>query len=223
MAVQLSSKRVLISKANSSVVLAVSIAVFVIIFSLVAVKTLVSQGAYQGRVISAKRQAVSQLREDLNVVDKLKVSYASFLGTGQNVIGGNIDGKGMQDGDNAKITLDALPSFYDYPALAASLETLTTKEGAKISSMSGVDDEIVQSANRTSTTPEPIAMPFELVASGNYNQIQSVVKTYEKSIRPIHLSTLDITGTQDTLSLRITAASYYQPAKSLKINTKVVK
>lgn len=76
-----------------------------------AVKTLVSQGAYQGRVISAKRQAVSQLREDLNVVDKLKVSYASFLGTGQNVIGGNIDGKGMQDGDNAKLRLMRYPVF----------------------------------------------------------------------------------------------------------------
>ncbi|HSD56394.1 MAG TPA: hypothetical protein VLA92_04555, partial [Candidatus Saccharimonadales bacterium] len=59
------SKRALISKANSSMVVATSIAAFVFVFCGIASKTLISQASYQNRVIAAKKKALSTLKSDL--------------------------------------------------------------------------------------------------------------------------------------------------------------
>jgi hypothetical protein len=115
------TKRALISKANSTMVIATGIAAFVFVFSAVASKALFSQASYQNRVITQKKKALSTLNGDISAVSTLKSSYKSFIGTPRNVLGGNPTGTGDQDGDNAKIVLDALPSKYDFPALATSV------------------------------------------------------------------------------------------------------
>src|SRR6266542_3157106 len=122
------TKRALISKANSTMVLATGIAAFVFVFSAVASKTLFSQAAYQNKVISQKKEALSTLKSDISAIGTLKSSYKSFVETPRNVLGGNPTGTGDQDGDNAKIVLDAMPSKYDFPALTASVEKLITAQ-----------------------------------------------------------------------------------------------
>lgn len=218
-----SAKRVMIDKANARIVIYVSIAAFILIFSLVAIKTLISQAAYQNRVISAKKTAVNQLKTDIAATDQLKTSYAAFTETPQNVLGGNPGGTGPQDGNNAKIVLDALPSSYDFPGLTTSLESLLTGQGVKIDSISGTDDEVAQSANQSSTNPQPSPIPFTLSAEGDYTGIQNVISAFEHSIRPMQVQTLDIAGNQGQLTLSLNAQTYYQPAKSLNINKEVVK
>ena len=216
-------KRTLIDKANTRVVVVVSIAAFLAVFSLVATKTLISQARYQDRVISAKRDARDQPKKDIDAVSDLKSSYEAFTSTAQNAIGGNPSGAGSQDGNNAKIVLDALPSSYDFPALATSLETLVANQGVKINTISGTDDGATQSANTSSSAPQPIAIPFTLSVTGSYPNVQKVISSLEKSIRPIQIQTLDISGSKDSLNLSVTAQTYYQPAKSLNITTKVIK
>jgi hypothetical protein len=216
------TKRGLIDKANTTVVITVSVAVFLAVFSLVATKTLGSQARDQGRVIAAKREARDQLKADINSVTDLKQSYSAFLSTTQNAIGGNPNGTGQQDGNNAKIVLDALPSTYDFPALATGLETLVGTQSVKINSISGTDDEIAQAGTTTSTAPEPIAIPFNISVTGDYGSVQNVITAFERSIRPVQLLTLDISGTQGALTLSVSAQTYYQPAKSLNINAKVI-
>ncbi len=217
-----SSKRILIDKANTAVVVVVSVAAFLAVFSLVATKTLISQAAYQNRVISGKRVAVNQLKSDLSAIQQLKKSYDAFNSTTQNAIGGNPNGTGQQDGNNSKIVLDALPSTYDFPALTTSLESLLSTQNVKINTISGTDDEVAQSTNQSSASPSPIAIPFQLSVTSNYDSIKNVVSTFERSIRPIQLTTLDLSGDQKNLNLSINAETYYQPAKALTINTKVV-
>ena len=118
------TKRALISKASSTMVVATAVAAFIFIFSAVASKALFSQAAYQNKVIAKKKQALATLKADISAVDNLNNSYKTFIGTPTNVLGGNPTGTGDQDGDNAKIVLDALPSKYDFPALTTSLEKL---------------------------------------------------------------------------------------------------
>ena len=218
-----SSKRVLIDKANTTIVVIVSIAAFLAAFSIIATKTLISQASYQNRVISAKRVAVNQLKEDITATKTLKRSYDAFNSTTKNAIGGNPEGMGRQDGNNAKIVLDALPSAYDFPTLTTNLETLLTGQNVKINSISGTDDEVAQSTNQSSANPQPIPIPFQVSVTANYDGIKSVIDTFERSIRPIQLTSLDLSGSQGNLTLLVDAQTYYQPAKSLKINTTVVK
>jgi Tfp pilus assembly protein PilO len=126
------------------------------------------------------------------------------------------------DGDNAKIILDALPSKYDFPALTTSLEKLALSQGVNIESMTGTDDEVAQT-DSASSTPVPIAMPFQITVTGNYASIQKVVKAFEKSIRPIQIQTLQLTGSDQKMQMNITAQTYYQPEKTLNIKREVVK
>jgi len=219
-----SMKRLMIDKANTRIVAYVSVAAFILVFSLVATKTLVSQAAYQNRIITAKRKEVTQLKNDISATNQLKTSYDAFVGTSQNAIGGNPTGSGPQDGNNAKIVLDALPSAYDFPGLTTSLDNLlSVQNGVSINSISGTDDEVAQSANQSSSSPQPEAMPFSVSVSGNYASMQNVISVFERSIRPIQVQTLQLTGSNNTLIMNVTAQTYYQPTKSLNINEKIVR
>lgn len=218
------TKRALISKANSTIVAATAVAAFVVVFSAVASKTLFSQAAYQQRVIAQKQKALTTLKSDISAVDNLKTSYKSFVDTPRNVLGGNPAGTGDQDGDNAKIILDALPSKYDFPALTTSLEKLITAQGLQIQGITGTDDEVKQSANQASATPQPFAMPFQVRVSGSYDSIKNLLSVFERSIRPIQVKKVEVDSAAQggTMTAIIDAQTFYQPEKSLKIRTEVV-
>ena len=223
MATSPSSKRVLIDRANSTVVIFAGVAAFIFVFSLVATKTLISQSSYQNRVISAKRTTLKRLKADVQAANQLESSYQGFTSTSQNLIGGDPNGTGPKDGDNTKIVLDALPSTYDFPALITSIEVLANSQNVTISSITGTDDEVAQAANQSSASPQSVPMPFQLAVTGDYTGIQNVISQFEHSIRPVQVQSLSITGGQDKLTMNLSAQSYYQPAKALNITTKVVK
>ncbi len=217
------TKRNLITKANKRMVVATAVAAFVVVFALFAAKSLLSQAAYQNRVISGKKKAVGQLKADLNARNSLVSSYQAFVGTPANIIGGNPQGTGAQDGDNAKIALDALPSRYDFPALATSLEKIITDQQLQIVGISGTDDEIAQSNNQSSSNPQPVPMPFQIQVNGSYQAVQNLISVFDRSIRPFQLQTIELSGTDNSMIATITAQTYYQPAKNLNIKTQVVK
>lgn len=220
----ITSKRVLINKANSSLVAIAGIAAFISVFSLVASKTLFSQLAYQNRVLNQKHATVARLRSNITAANQLETSYKAFTTTTTNVINGDANGTGERDGNNAKIILDALPSNYDFPALTTSLEKLiTSTNGLKINSITGTDDEVAQAANTSSGTPKSVAMPFTITVDGSYAAIQELIGKFEHSIRPIQVQSITLTGDQTDLTMTLTAQTFYQPAKSLAIGTKVVK
>lgn len=218
-----SEKHSKINKANNMMLIVIAICSVVVVFSLVASKALLSQRAYQSRVIEKKEKARDQLKSNLAATDKLITSYKSFISTSSNVLGGNPKGTGDKDGDNAKIILDALPSKYDYPALNSSLEKLFTQNSVKIESISGVDDEISQAKNTSSNSPQPVDIPFEVSISSNYAGIQNIIKIFERSIRPFHINSLTLSGNDNDLSLTLKAKTYFQPERNLDIKKEVVK
>jgi hypothetical protein len=218
-----STKRALIGKANSTIVIATAVAAFVVVFCAIASKTLISQASYQNRVISTKKKALATLESDLNARDSLVAAYKTFVGTPQNILGGNPDGTGDQDGDNAKIVLDALPSKYDFPALTTSLEKLITSQGLSIDSIAGTDDEVSQSATLASGAPAPVAMPFQIQVNGSYESVKSLISVFERSIRPIQVQKIELTGSEGSMSAVIEAQTFYQPEKTLNIKSEVVK
>lgn len=217
------TKRALITKANSTIVVATSVAAFVVVFCGIASKTLISQASYQNRVISAKKKALATLEGDLSARDSLVSSYKTFVDTPQNVMGGNPTGTGDRDGDNAKIVLDSLPSKYDFPALATSLEKLVKTQGLTIMGITGTDEELTQAANQTSADPQPIAMPFQIQVAGSYDAVKALVNDLERSIRPFQVNKVELSGSEGSMTAMIDAQTYYQPEKSLNIKTEVVR
>lgn len=216
------TKRAQIDKANVVMVAAVAIAAFITIFSLIAIKSLVSRQIYQNKVIEARENARDQLKKNLTEADKLTESYKQFVSSTANVIGGSPTGSGERDGDNARIVLDALPSKYDYPALASSIEKIASTSGVTFSSITGTDDELNQSG--ASESPQPVEMPFTLAVNGDFGALGNMVGTFEKSIRPFKLSKMTFTGSDNKkIELSVEGKSYYQPEKSLEFKKEVVK
>ncbi len=217
-----SLKRVQISKANTTMVIATAIAAFALTFTVIAGRALLNKRAYQAKVINAKEKAVDQLEANIKATNSLATSYKAFVSTSSNVIGGNPAGTGDRDGDNAKIVLDALPSQYDFPALASSLEKIALDNGYKINSITGTDDEVIQKENKESINPTPLAMPFQMSVQTNLTGAKNLLSLLERSIRPIKVQTVNLSGSNGELDVVITAETYYQPQKSLNIETKVV-
>lgn len=220
--IRISAKRIQINKANTTMVIVVAIAAFVVAFSFVASRALWISRSYQNRVIVAKEQAADQLAANIAAADELKTAYQAFVSTPDNVIGGNSGGTGERDGDNAKIILDSLPSKYDFPALATSMENILKSKNYKIESISGSDDEIAQ-ASAENPESAPVEMPFEVSATGSFTSVEDLLKIFERSIRPIKVQTVELSGTNSELTATVNAITYYQPEKTLNIKTKVVK
>ncbi len=215
-----SVKYLQIDKSNATMITLIAVASFVAVFSIIASKALLSQRNYQARVISAKKQALNQLKANNTAAEQLKNSYQAFVAPSENIIGGNKTGSGDRDGDNARIVLDALPSKYDFPALATSIQKLLSSRNFTINSINGTDDELNQVNNTDSS--QPIEIPFQVSVSGNYQAVQSMIDTLQRSIRPVEVLQLNISG-GSTLTVTVSAKTYYQPEQKVEVRTEVIK
>lgn len=214
------TKRTQVDKAKARLLALVATASVITVFALVASKTYYSEASYLSRVSGEKEKALEQLRANKAAVNTLVDSYKTFASQDPNVLGGTPRGNGERDGDNARLILDALPSKYDFPALATSLEKLLT--GYSINSISGNDDAVVQD-RATGGTPQPVDIPFTLNVSSDYAGIKNLATTFERSIRPFQILSLDLSGNNNILQVNVTAKTFYQPEKNLEIGTKVIK
>lgn len=217
-----SSKHLQISKANTVITATVAIASFLTVASLFATKALWGQRTYQSKVIVEKEKAAKTLKDNLAAVDSLVEAYETFVTNQTNIIGGTPQGQGPKDGDNAKLTLDALPSIYDFPALTSSLEKVLVENGLKIEQIAGTDDEIAQGSNESST-PQVVEMPFLFAVQGDYDQMFTIIGILEKSIRPIQTQKLLFTAKEQKVQLDMEAKTFYQSEKGLNITKKVIR
>ncbi len=221
--IQVSNKHQLIAKIHNQVVIVASVGIFVVMFCGFAAKDLLSTMGYQSRVISATNTAQTKISQDVIASNSLVNSYKAFVSTPNNIIGGltNSSVPTGNNGDSAKIVLDALPSRYDFPALLTSLQDLITSQGVVLSGIGGTDEQLSQ--NQTATpNPQPVAMPFTFSATGSYQNIQQLVGAMESSIRPFDIQTEELTGDQSNLTFNVSAQTYYQPGKVFKITSEPI-
>lgn len=224
MAMQFSGKRVQIDRAKAIMVGSVGTAVFLVVFSIVGSKALLERRNFQSKVTKEQEKAVKQLRDNLRARDELVTAYKQFVEQPTNVIEGKTAGTGDRDGDNARIVLDALPSKYDFPALATSLEKILQENNFKVNGISGTDEELTQnSADIASAPTTPVEIPFTFTVSSTYPSIQGLIDVLHRSIRPIHIKTMSLSGKDNSMTLDITARTYYLPEKQLIFPTKEIK
>lgn len=218
-----SVKHLAINKANTQVIIISGIAGFLTVLCLVSAYSYVGQISYLSKVTAKKEVASKQLKDNIVALNQLSSAYDVFQAEAINKIGGTATGTGQNDGRNAKIILDALPSSYDFPALTASIEKILTDRKLKVEAITGTDDEIVQQSAASSPDPKAVPMSFTFkFKEASFVQIQDAVKAINASIRPIQVETLTIETTLTGSSLEISAHTYYQPPKNLTIKKEKV-
>ena len=225
MAVNLSIKHLQISKAGDQLAIVVTVAVVISVFCLVSCKSLLSQSSYQRKVLAAKNAAAKQLKANVAAANQLVTQYQVFESGDPNIIGGvggTSPGNGPQDGDNARIVLDALPSQYDFPALVSSIEKILSGESVTIQGIGGTDQgQVPNPTDPSQIQPTPVA--FSINVTGSVTSVQRLVNDLERSIRPIDITTFQLSGTEDDMQLTLNANTYYQPPLTLANGQKEIK
>lgn len=212
-------KRIQVDKTKTKLLAIVAGAAIITVFALMASKTYLSESNYLNRVTGAKEKALKQLKANKDAVSKLTASYKTFAESAPNALGGDPNGTAERDGDNGRLVLDALPSKYDFPALTSSIEKLLA--GYSINDITGNDDSVQQ--DLAENEAGPVEMPFSITVTSDYKGMQALVSTFERSIRPFQILTLDFSGSNTALQANISAKTYYQPEKDLKTGTEVIK
>jgi hypothetical protein len=246
MQLKTSIKHLQIARANNVMFYMVALAAVVTVFSLVSAKALLSQSSYQHKVLKARKVAVDKLKNNITAAKSLKQQYDIFEGQNPNIIGGrggleiaaaiakginngsvSVNGQstalGSQDGDNAKIVLDALPSVYDFPALISSVEKIANLDQVPLESVTGSDESATQSASgQVVSNAEPTQMSFSITSKTTYDVSRTLMTDLERSIRPVDVTNFSLDGSGDSLTVTVQANTYYQLPISLQIKQKEI-
>ena len=100
---------------------------------------------------------------------------------------------------------------------------MLTSQNLQIQSITGTDDEVAQTGAEDGGEPEPVAMPFQISVTGNYQSMQSLIRSFDRSIRPFKLQTVQLSGGEGNMNMTLTAETYYQPEKTFNVKKEVVK
>ena len=201
------TKKNLIGQANSMIFIAAIIGSVSVSVGAVSGKLLLDRHGFQSRVMKAKREARDTLKSNVDGLEKLKTSLIQQ----------------DQTSTNSQVILEALPSKYDFPAVASSIEFIAQKGGQDMSKFRFTGKDEGGAPAEDSVTPAPYPMPFETTVKGSDVKTLQFLLDMERSIRPIKLNTLEIKGDEVGIALNITAQTYYQPTKNLKSTTKEIK
>jgi len=209
-----SAKHALIEKSNTSIFVVIGIAAAVLSFSVVSSIYLFKRMSYQSRVIDKRTDVEKLLNTNKSELDKLVKSYQGFDTAPESVVG-------TKD-NNSKIVLDALPSKYDFPALATSIEKIMNLTGG-ISSRNITGTDLEATAAQSLPSPVPIEIPLTIGGTASYENIQKLVNNLQLSIRPMKITKVLFSGEQSKMSFTISVTTYYMPAKNLDIQSEEVK
>jgi hypothetical protein len=201
----------------------VGVATFIVFFCIFAVRALLIQSSYNREVIKIKETALRQVNENKKTIVEIETAYRSFKNTPVNLLGGVASGDGAQDGDNAKLILDALPSKYDFPALSSSFEKILTEGGYDVDGLGGSEDSALSSSNEPTGKAEPIAVSYDFSVSADLNGTKRLLQTLERSIRPMHVDNLSIQVGGSILQTKVDLHTYFTQPKTFQLTSKEVK
>jgi len=217
-----STKRIAVSKANAQMVAVAAIGSFITVFCIVASNYLLGIRSYQNKIIVADNTANNNFKFNVVAEKRLVNSYAKFVNQNPTLLGTPNSNTGYKY-NNATIILDALPSQYDFPAMVTSVDKILQSNNFDVVSIGGTDQSASISGNNASTDPQPVAMPFSFtINNANYLSIQALFKELQKSIRPLQIDSLTLSGTDSSMDLTVNAHTYYQPSKIFKIGTETI-
>ncbi|MDQ3065287.1 MAG: hypothetical protein M3Q36_03380 [bacterium] len=233
------TKKAKVDSGKTVIFAVVTIASILVVGLMMVSKGLWSQASYMGRVADKKEMAVQQLEANKSAIDALKASYLTFVSQNPNLLGGNLDNDSDRDGTNATLVLDALPSKYDFPAVASSLEKLLF--GYEINSVSGAATQVVAAAAPAPATTDttaaagtpvavapvvpvgPVEIPFSFEVTTDYAGFRKLIDSFKRSIRPFHITKVELNGTNAELDVMVEGKTYYQQEGGLKIVSEDVK
>lgn len=223
-------KRQQIAKASQLMFLWVAGASVIVGASVVLLWVIGQKLVFNEKVLAEKAQTVATLKHNNSIVEELK-DNVRVLNTDQSLI----DLRTPADSEPVQVVFDALPATANSAALGASLQSDkllgqpgVTIESLTVSPVAGVEDEGGEDDGDSSADDESgdNAIQFEFSVSASRNNadaLKDVLKRLERSIRAISIATLQVEQQGDRLVMTVTGEAYYEPAKNVELQDKVVR
>lgn len=220
-------KRQQIETTNKKIFIWLVASSIIVSFSLVALQFLVREFMFNQKIISAKSATNKQLQDNIKAGKELTKNVNALLAnTNLNAVKTDVTNS---QASNLSVVLDALPVSSDPTGFANSLQTAVFPlSGITIRELNTNALETEGAAGGmaldTTTSTEPLPMPFKVGFNGKYTDVQRALADLARVIRPISPTELSIrTGEQGILQVDLTGNTYYLPAKSVGVREEVLK
>ena len=221
-------KRSQIAKANRTMFIWIAVA-SALVGSAVVVSIFLGQKAiFNEKVLFEKQNTISVLDHNNKVSTELK-DKIRVLDTNQALS----TSKAGESDKAIQVILDALPSDGNSLALGASLQnkllagipgltidTLQVDPIVGVETLSGDQSTAVDAGNETASE-NVITLSFTV--TGSQDAVKNVLQNLERSIRIIDISSIRIETVKGVQSMTVLAKAYYEPAKTIELQKKVVK
>lgn len=207
-------KRQQIELAGRNMFIWVVAAAIAVSFCLATGQYLFTKWEYNNKIIGAKYKASDTLSSNITAAVELKKQIDALVA--------NNDLASVKTDPNdttTKSVLDALPISGDSAALATSLQqAILSRSGVTIESIN-----VPGESGNAVLTSQPQEVKFSFIVTGPYDKIKTMAHDLERTIRPIKVTAITMTGTDASLRANFEATTYFQPAKSVNATQEVVK
>ena len=213
-------KRSLIAKTRKTVFAWVAGASCIIGAVVVVAVLLVQTIIFNNKVISMKKDTVSQLEENIEAVPELEAEVR-LLNTNKELKEVTLS----EDARPVQTILDALPADDNRLALGASLQQklFTDIPGLAVDSLS-VDPSATGGIIVEEESEEGVQeLAFTASISGDANALKTALQRLERSIRAINVKAITAATAGDSVSLQISGSAYYLPEPNLDLVDRKVK
>lgn len=208
-----------IDASRRTMLIFVAAAAFVAGIALVVSVFLARQIFFHTKVIQEKQHTLSVLDENLKNIEELKKNL-KVLETSS-----ALNAVKINDSSNAlQPVLDALPAEPNADALGASLQNnfIGAVGGLTLESLT-VHAQNSDGTSSVSGGASASSMEFSLTVSGTADKLKELLTRFERSIRVIDIASMNLQAGEGKLTLEVTGRAYYEPAQTVKLETKVVK
>lgn len=174
-------------------------------------KMLFNSIVYEQKVLDAKNKANDQLTKNIQNAPQLLEAYEQL-------------------GDRKQLIANALPNSSDLPGLMALMENMSSVSGLTMKSIGeGTTTPAATAATADAsgaTASKPTGAqeyPFTVAFDGSYAALLKLLEGMEKSARPMRVTSLQLSGSGSTMTIQMSASTYYQSASGLPIKKEVLK
>ncbi len=221
-------KRQQISRANRTMLLWIAGVSVIVGVSIVLTIFLAQKIWFGEKVLGEKNKTVAVLEKNLKAID-------GENGLRNNIQQRNTDKNLMsvrlnENDPPLQSILDALPATPNSTALASSLQIklLSGIPGVTVETISvdSADQNDAQASASTAgnTAADQIGFTFSVSTdASNYAALKQVLERLEKSIRPFTVTSLNVEVQGSKVIMTVSGVSYYSLAKTVELQTKVVK
>jgi hypothetical protein len=223
-------KRSQIAKANRTMFIWIAVASALVGVALVVSIFLAQKLFYNEKVLGEKQNTVSVINHNNEIVPELE-DQVRVLDTNSDLA----SVKANSDDQAIQVILDALPSDANSFALGSSLQNklLVGINGLSIESLQidpvvGVETLTGEDALSASTTTDSAEVSdneitFQFVVRGDQDALRKVLENLERSIRTIVVTSVRIETSSNGTQMTVQGKAFYEPAKTIELEKKVVK